>query len=571
MSQQHGDTGVRHRGTVRRGYFLVLAVVSAVGIVAAACGGDPAVDDAQVVPRGQNTTTTEDPTLKPQSGGTMVYALNAETNGWNPATSQWAIPSLEVSLAIFDKLAAFDDTGKVQGYLAESIKPNADFTSWTIKIRPGIKFHNGELLDAAAVKANLDAFKKSGLTQGAVNFQKPDDQGGVVIVDPLTVTVNMSQPWSTYPTVLTAQVGTIAAPAQLADEKGALNPIGTGPFIFDKWEPNKSLKVKRNPSYWRAGYPLLDGIEFQPITDNQARGAALRSGDVQGLESFAPSLLNEFRDGDDASNFRILRDPRSEVEEALVMMNLSTEPFKDPLARKALIEATDQQAIVNLLDDKGRLDPAVGAFGSNSPWYVDTDYPKFDLEAAKKAVADYTAKAGKPLTFELQGVPEPEVQKVEAALQQQWLAAGIQVGNINNLEQPALIQKVIGGDYQATLWRQFGAASPDGEYVWWHGANAHDPGQGLSLNMARNKDPELDKALDAYRAGEDVTKQKEQVAIVEKRQALDMPYAWLYHGDSVIITTLNVHDMTKYDLPSGDKGLGQVNLLHPWYQVWLSK
>jgi peptide/nickel transport system substrate-binding protein len=570
MSQQPLETGVRHRGRARHGYLFVFAVVSAVGILAASCGGDQAAENSPVVPSNQNTTSTEDPNLKPQTGGKLTFALSAETDGWTPASSQWSSSSLEVTLAIFDKLTAFDDAGNVQGYLAESVKPNADFTVWTIKLRPGIKFQNDEPVDATAVKMNLDAFKKSPLTSGAMTFVKAGDEG-VTIVDPLTLTVSMTQPWSTYPVVLTGQTGTIAAPAQLADEKGALHPIGSGPFIFEQWTPGKNLTVKKNPSYWRSGFPLLDEIEFQPISDNQARGAAMRAGDIQGMESFSPELLAGFRDGSDASNFRFLRDPRSEVEEALVMLNMSTEPFNDPLARKALIQATDSQAVTDLLDNPGELEPAVGAFGKNSPWHVETDYPKFDVEAAKKTIAEYTAKTGKPLSFQLEGVPVPEIQKVEQALQQQWKAAGIEVTNTNNIEQPALIQKVILGTYQASLWRQFGTPGPDGEYVWWYGGNAHDPGQGLSLNMARNKDDEIDKALNAFRATDDLTKQKEDIAIVQKRQALDMPYDWLYHTDSLVITTNNVHDMTRFTMPNGEKGLGQVGVLHQWYQVWLSK
>ncbi len=118
------------------------------------------------------------------------------------------------------------------------------------------------------------------------------------------------------------------------------------------------------------------------------------------------------------------------------------------------------------------------------------------------------------------------------------------------------------------MWRQFGSPNPDGEYVWWHGSNAKGPGE-ISLNFARNKDAEIDEALDEARATDDQAKQKAAWDRVQKRHAQVVPYIWIYHSTAGNITSVKVHDLTNSKLPDGQQALGQIGVTHDWNQVWI--
>ncbi|MGZ4704311.1 MAG: ABC transporter substrate-binding protein, partial [Acidimicrobiales bacterium] len=173
-----------------------LATLVALALMAAACsssgstssGGTTAAPAAKT---GTNITVAD--AGEPKSGGTLKVGLNAETNGWSPSQSQWAGSAYIVAGAIFDYLAEYDTDGVAKPFLAQSITPNSDFTEWTIKTRPGVTFQNGQPCDAAALKKNFDAQRKSILTgpvfQVVTSIDTPDDS---------TVVFTMNQPWSTF-------------------------------------------------------------------------------------------------------------------------------------------------------------------------------------------------------------------------------------------------------------------------------------------------------------------------------------------------------------------------------------
>src|SRR5262249_28820211 len=146
----------------------------------------------------------------------------------SPITGRWSNATYLVANAIYDPLVAMDSQGIAKPYLAESILPAGDYKTWTIKLRPNVSFQDGELLDAAAVKKNLDAAIASPLTSQGMSAIS-----SVTVVDGLTVQLTMSVPWVTFPSSLAIQVGYMAAPRMLDDPAGATaTPIGSGPFGY---------------------------------------------------------------------------------------------------------------------------------------------------------------------------------------------------------------------------------------------------------------------------------------------------------------------------------------------------
>ena len=246
---------------VRRSGVVVVSVLLGVALVAASCtssGGDGGGDGAATTTTLDLNQVNEAPN-PPQPGGTLRVGLNAETDGWNPTSNQWAGSAYIVANAIFDRLMALDPEGNPQPYLALAVDPNADFTEWVIRLRPAVEFHDGTPVDAEAVKLNLDKHKASLLTAPVV----PAGRSGRGRRPARPSGWSWSVRGRRSATPCPSQTGFVAAPSMLNDPDGSRNPVGSGPFRFVSWVPDNRLEVTANATYWREGMPYLDGIEFR--------------------------------------------------------------------------------------------------------------------------------------------------------------------------------------------------------------------------------------------------------------------------------------------------------------------
>jgi peptide/nickel transport system substrate-binding protein len=484
----------------------------------------------------------------PQPGGQLAFGLAAETNGWNPYVGQWVGSSYIVGGSIFDPLTAIDPDDKPRPYLAESLTPNADFTEWKIKLRSGISFHNGEKLDAEAVRLNLQTGKTSGLTaQAFVPVTSID------VVDPLTVSVKTSQPWSTFPYALATQAGYMAAPAQLnaPQDVSLAQPIGTGPFVFDTWVRDNSLKVRKNPNYWQRGFPYLDGIEFKVVSDIQGRGAALESGSVDVIELGTPDALLKYQDLAKAGEFQMYTDADGETDETIIALNTSKPPFDDPLAREALATGLDQQELSET-SYRGAFPGAWGPFSEGSSSYISKEeagYPKYDPARARELVEQYKAKHdGQPLKFTALIPPDPVYSAIAQGLQQKAKEFGVEV-ELQAIEQTQLITRVLGGDYQASGFVLFSSPTLERGYVFI--ATEPQP-QGISLNFTRNLNPNVKAAMDEARATDDPAKQRDAYKKVQKELAKDLDKIFLVHNVGAIVYRNNVHGVRNTHFPDTD-------------------
>src|SRR5215831_12731796 len=144
---------------------------------------------------------------QPQRGSSLTFATEAEIASFDVRVGAWDSTGLLYARTVFDPLCVQAADGSVKPYLAQSVTPNADYTRWTIRLRPGIRFHDGSPLDANAVKLNLDGLARSPLTSPfLLNMNRTQ------VVDPLTAQVTMNIPWVPFPSYLTTYVGHVAAP-----------------------------------------------------------------------------------------------------------------------------------------------------------------------------------------------------------------------------------------------------------------------------------------------------------------------------------------------------------------------
>jgi ABC-type transport system substrate-binding protein len=459
----------------------------------------------------------------PTPGGTLRVALPAEIDGLNPAKNRWSLDGNMIASAIYDTLMTFDEERNLVPRLAESVTPNADGTVWTIRLRPGVRFHDGTPFDAAAVELNIETRRDDAITGGAL---RPivDGPEGVVVVDPLTVEVRMETPWFGYDYTLAAQGGYMAAPAQLTSPDASALAIGTGPFRQERpWSPGQPVSVVRNEDYWGTK-AYLDGIEFRAIVDPATRAATLRSGGVDLILTQQPEDIIDFRDGDGVEQVEDVA-----AEETFVMLQLGAPPFDNVHARRALAHATDVAA-VNAAVGGGIQLPADQPYTEGERYFVaDAGYPAYDPDQARAELARYTADTGEPtLRFTIKTGSSNTQQREAELLQAQWSEFGIEA-SIEPIEQAVFLTDMFFGDFQAAMFRNFAYVNPDSNYIFWHSSNAGGIGNG-SINFGQIRSAELDRALDtARRSADESVREREFQAAVRAINA-EVPYIWLYHN-----------------------------------------
>lgn len=540
------------------------ALLLALVLMAAACGGD---DSTTPDSGGGNGGATENPDAdagEPVPGGALVVGTSAEVDGYNPLANRWSGPAYQVGRAIYDPLVVMDSNNDWTPYLAESLEPNADFTVWTITLRPGITFHNGEPLDGEALAKHLNTAFVAPLTGNTF-----PDEAEAVATGELTTEVRLPEPWSTFPIALTAQAAYVLAP-EMIDNPGANTFIGTGPFVFQEWVPDDHITVTRNDNYWQAdeagnALPYLDSIEFRPLGEPVTRVQTLETGGIDVAEFNNPELVIEIPTFADDPDYTVIDDVDITATQTLVL-NLDSEPLDDPRIREAIARGVNSEAI-NVALFEGAFELRDNPFPNDHRWYTDTDYPTMDVEAATALVDEYVADGGDPsLRIMVSDVGNATV--VAQLLQEQLQAIGLDA-EIDALDQSAYIGQYISGDFDMVyLVGYFGDADPDAGSHFYVSENA-DPDLPVQLNFPHHRSDTIDEAIATNRATDDPAARKEAWETVHQTWAADLPYVYMLATNLAFVTTTEVHGLAEPVSPSG-ADLPAINRWVPyWTGVWM--
>ena len=291
------------------------------------------------------------------AAGTLVFGANGEPVSLESGNITDGI-SILVQRQIYDTLIDFKDgTTDLTPGLATSWKPNANNTSWTFTLRRGVKFTDGTPMNADAIVFNLQrwwdkahpfGFRDQGRTFEIVGELLGGYKGDatavikdIVKVNDTTVRVDLNKPSSVLPNVLAAGYFGIASPAAIRKDGAkygtpASTPVGTGPFVFDSWQPD-TLKVKKNPDYWQKGLPHLETVTLRSDPEDGARIALLRSGEAQLITPIPPQQAAVIEHD---PKLALINDPSIVVR--YIAMNVMKKPFNDPRVRQALNHAVDK-------------------------------------------------------------------------------------------------------------------------------------------------------------------------------------------------------------------------------------
>ncbi len=555
--------GIR-RGRGPRSRTRVACAAVVVALVSGACGGGDGDDSAGSSGDGAATTTSAE-TGDPESGGTLVYGLEAETaGGFCLPEAQLAVSGIQVARSMYETLTAPNADGEYVPLLAESVTPNDAYDEWTIVLRDGIKFHDGTDLTAEVVKNNIDAGR--GFYPARHPLLGPlvmTNWGDVTVTGPLTLAITTKTAWPAFPAHLYAsgRVG-IMAQAQLDDpDHCSDNMIGTGPFMLDEWVPNDHLTVVRNPDYWREGLPYLDAIEFRPILEATQRVNALQSGEVQATHMMNSLQVAQLQDLAEQGEIGIYQTDEF-ADTVFTMLNTSKPPFDSLTARRALATAIDNETL-NEVREKSIPQRATGPFPPGSIGYLDdSGLPGYDPEEAKRLVAKYEEESGASLTFTILSTPEPANIETGQMVKEMAAEAGIEI-DLQQIEEAQLINQVLGGDYNAVFWRAHGGGDPDLQYSWWRSDSP--------VNFGRFADTEIDRLLDEGRQEPDPAAREQIYQDLNRHFAERIYNVWSFWSMWTIGTTTDVHGVIGPDLPDGSKPFPGLADGHPVTGMWIEQ
>jgi len=245
-----------------------------------------------------------------------------------------------------ETLARYND-GKLAPWLAESWNIDAEKLTMTIKVRPGVKFHDGTDLDAEAVAWNLE--------QSTVNGRNELDAiKEYEVVDDTTLVLHLSYWDSAIEENVLFTCGWIVSPTAVKQngmDWASANPVGTGPFVFEKWERDVGVYYNKNENYWREGQPYLDRVEMCIYSDVTALSAALETGKIDVVIPADASVAMAW-----AKNGGITETGATTsmtIHSLIFPSNNPDLPLYDVRVRQAIAYAIDSKSIAELMSEQG--------------------------------------------------------------------------------------------------------------------------------------------------------------------------------------------------------------------------
>jgi len=285
-----------------------------------------------------NTASAEEPV----KGGTLNIPIpNDPTTlqGWLMRNSTEGI----ISPAIYETLLAFDAAGVPQPYLCESFVGDAEKLTYTIKMKPGITFHDGTPCDAAAVVWNLDYYKANGAQTGAYFGQYESAEA----IDDLTVVVHLNS-WNAlfnYALTRTTLLCSPTAVEKLGPDGFNELPAGTGAFKVTKWEHGVGIYTEKYENYWQ-GEPNLDAVNFIIYSSTATQQAALEKGDLDVMNLNGDAVT---ADALAAKGYNVTLAAIPSTAYTFCFNTQADTPLADVRVRQAICYAIDAETIVNAL------------------------------------------------------------------------------------------------------------------------------------------------------------------------------------------------------------------------------
>jgi len=424
-----------------------------------------------------------------------------------------------VFAALCDKLFDIDEKLNIVPQLAASWEWSADSKALTVKVRPGVTFHDGEKLDAAAVKYNIERHKTMA---GSNRRGELALVASVDVVDPMTARLNLSAPFAPLLAQLADRAGMMVSPkaAQAAGDRFGANPVCSGPFRFVERVAQDRIVLERYANYWNKGEIHFDRLVYLPIVDATVRLANLKAGQLDFIERMATSDVPALKTD---ARFRISKITEIGYQGITINVGKSDLAQKNPLGKDARVReafelALDREGIVQVAMD-GEATVGNQWVAPDNPYYAKgMPVPKRDLARAKALLKE----AGVPNpAFTLMTPTNTDQQKIAQVVQAMVKEAGFDM-KIQSTEFATSLDLADRGQFDAYVLAWSGRADPDGNIFSFDACKQ-------PLNYAGYCKPEVDDILNRSRTTRDPAERRklfEQLAAIALK---DRPIVYLYH------------------------------------------
>ena len=476
------------------------------------------------------------PNAQIDRGGVLNVAFTSDTKTLDPVFSI-NFSERQPLYLIYNTLLALRPDATIGPELADSWKVSEDGLLLTLHIRPGVKFHDGTPVDAAAVKANLDR-RLDPAVASPQRAQLAAIIDSVAVKGDAEVELRLKAPSPGLLGMLAQREGFIASPTAI-EKLGAdfaRNPVGSGPFVFKEWTPGRRIVVERNPDYWESGKPYLDRVVFNDVSNAVVAVQRLLTGEIDYISALSPTDVRQI---ENRPGINLERSAAGRLY--ALQWQVDRPPFNNEKLRQAVAHAMDRKRIVDILMG-GK---AAIAEGMTAPvlWWHNAELKSYPYDPAKaKALL---AEAGYPNGLEVP-LSTPQItllQQVNQLVQEQLKAIGITV-KLDPVAQSDWYPRIAQGLINFSPIRWSDRPDPDGLLT----ILLHSKG---NQNSTKYSNPEVDALLDK---GRRTTDQGERKKIYQQVQAIatrDLPYVPLFFSVeyAALRDTVRGHEWIPDEIP----------------------
>lgn len=450
----------------------------------------------------------------------ITIAYNSEPSSMDPHDTNDTV-AYSLQKLMLEGLFSFDMDMKVVPVLAESYTANDAATEFTIKLKTGIKFHDGTEFNAEAVKVNLDRLADQ--TQKLKRNSLFNMVEKTEVVDVSTVKITLKTPFGAFINTLAHPAGMILSPKALAEygKEVSKHPVGTGAYVFSEWTPGTKFVSTKNPEYWGAE-AQYDSISFKTVKEDGSRVAMLQTGEADFIYP-VPSMQIENLKSD--KNVKILENESIIVR--YISMNVNKKPFDDVRVRQALNYAIDKNAFSQVVYS-GHTSPLNSVIAPNTQFYVEQKSYDYNIEKAKQLLTEAGYADG--FATKIWSNNSSVSSKADEFIQQQLAKIGVTV-EVVPMEAATLSEKLYnapaGSGGEVELY--YGGWSPStGDADWGiRPLLATESAPPASYNTGYYSNPEVDQLIQDAIHTADASLRAEAYAKIQETLWNEAPWVFL--------------------------------------------
>lgn len=501
---------------------------------------------------------------KPVSGGTLVIAVGGEMQTLNPAITQGAGETV-IGCMMHDGMVEIDGNGELVPSLAKSWSVSSDGLTYTFDL-VAANWHDGKPFTAKDVAFSLQNVNAKFAPLFSAQVGKRIV--AIDVIDDRRVSIKLTEPFGPFLRMLTCYNGGAIVPEHVykggtpTTNPASNAPVGTGPFKFVDWRSGDSIRLAKNPNYWQAGKPYLDGIIIRSMPNAGSRVRAMLAGEADYIQRYYLPV-NDIASIRNSPALKI--QASSQPPNAFIgFFNLKSKPFDDKKVRQVLFSLVDRKFIQQAAFS-GQGEAAQAPFPTKIVWAADPAinfdklYPA-NVAAANAALDSLGLKRDSSgvrfrtnITFESS---IPERLKAATAIQSAWKAVGVEV-EIRPLERAVLLPRVFTNSDFGVFLHSYGSYG--------------DPALGLARifltsmigrefgNAAGYSNPAVDKLFEEAASLSDTKARGDLYRKIQNILADELPVMTLHENTGVDAASAKLNGLWGYEGPGR------------WADAWLAK